>query len=139
MKHERALCTIQVELVQGKDIRPLSEDHFSELLYVTDMDKYQLKKQIFDVTIFDDDTSNLKNGIYYMKDVWTSVLLSNAEFINFHNKYGNNPTRAEKKELRIPVVLLKFDVMNGTLFMGEGHDYNNKIEISSQVLIDNQE
>lgn len=138
MARERTLGNIQVELVSGRDIRPKTEEHFTDLIYVTDMDKYQNKKQIFDITIFDDETIDLRNGIYYIKDVWTSVLLSNAEFTEFHEMCGDNPTIQEKKKLRIPVVLIKLDVMNGTLFVGEGNDYNNKVEVSTQLLIDNQ-
>ena len=135
MTCKKPIGSIKVELIQGKDVRPSSEGHFNELMYVIDMDKYQDKEQIFDIIVFDNDTVDLKNGIYYIKDVWTSVFLSAAEFTDFHKRYGNNPTIQQKKKLRIPIVLIKLDVMNGTLFLGEGHE---KIEISSQVLIDNQ-
>ena len=138
MARKRALGNIQVELIRGKDIRPKTEEHFRDLIYVTTMDAYQDKKTVFDVTVFDDDTVDLRDGIYYIKDVWTSVLLSNAEFTSFHKTYGDNPTIAQKKILRIPVVLIKLDVLNGTLYVGEGNDYNKKIEISSQLLIDHQ-
>lgn len=138
MARKRTLGNIQVELIRGKDIRPKTEEHFTDLLYVTDMDAYQEKKSIFDITVFDDGTVDLNSGIYYIKDVWTSVLLSAAEFENFHEKYGSNPTVAQKKNLRIPVVLIKLDIMNGLIFIGEGNDYNNKIEISPDMLIDNQ-
>ena len=138
MTRKIALGTIQVELIRGKDIRPKTEEHFSDLIYVTTIDDYQDKKTVFDITVFDNDTVDLRDGIYYIKNVWTSVLLSNAEFNAFHKAYGDNPTRAQKKKLRIPIVLIKLDVLNGTLYVGEGNDYNKKIEISSQLLIDHQ-
>ena len=139
MTRRKALGTIQVELIRGKDIRPKTEEHHTELLYVTDMDAYQEKKYIFDTTVFDNDTVDINDGVYYIKDVWTSVLLSAAEVCEFHNKYGDNPTGAQKKNLRIPVVLIKFDVRNGALFIGEGDNFDNKIRISAQMLIDHQE
>lgn len=139
MTRKRPLGTIQVELTRGKDIRPCIEEHFTDLLYVTDMDTYQDKKLIFEIIVFDNDTVDLNDGVYYIKDVWTSVLVSAAELSEFHNEYGDNPTGTQKKNLRIPVVLIKFDVRNGALFIGEGNDFNNKIKISSQMLIDHQE
>ena len=138
MARKRTLGNIQVELVRGKDVRPKTEEHDTELLYVTDMYGYQDKKLIFDITIFDNDTVDLNDGVYYINDVWTSVLLSAAEVCEFHNKYGNNPTGSQKKNLRIPVVLIKFDVRNGTLFIGEGDNFDNKTKISAQMLIDHQ-
>ena len=138
MARKRTLGNIQVELVRGKDIRPKTEEHQTELLYVTDINGYQNKKLIFDITVFDNDTTDLNDGVYYIKDVWTSVLLSAAEVCEFHDEYGDNPTGAQKKNLRIPVVLIKFDVRNGALFIGEGDNFANKIEISTQMLIDHQ-
>lgn len=139
MTRRKALGTIQVELIRGKDIRPKTEEHFSDLIYITTMDAYQDKKTVFDITVFDNDSVDLRDGIYYIKDVWTSVLVSDAEFSAFHKAYGDNPTIAQKKKLRIPIVLIKLDAMNGTLYVGEGNDYNKKIEISTQLLIDHQE
>lgn len=138
MTSKRGLGDIQVELIRGKDIRPKTEEVFSDFVYITDMDAYQEKKSIFDIAVFDDGTIDLHNGFYYIKDTWTSIIVSNAELDAFHEAYGNEPTRAQKKKLRIAIVLIKFDIMNGIIYVGEGDDYNNKIVISPDMLIDNQ-
>jgi len=138
LTRKKALGSIKVDLVRGKNVRPQIEEHFTELLYVTSMEVYQERKSTIDIIVFDNDTIDLKNGKYYIIDTWASVFLSSAEFNEFHKKYGNTPTIAQKKNLRIPVVLIKFEVRNGTILIGEGDDPNKKIEISADMLIDNQ-
>lgn len=138
MVRRKAIGTIKVDLVRGKDIRPRTEEHLTDILYITTMEIYQERKSTLDIIVFDNGTIDLKNGKYYIVDTWTSILLSNAEFNEFHKKYGDHPTTAQKKVLRIPVVLIKLEVKNGNILFGEGDDPNNKIEISADILIDNQ-
>ncbi|MCK4665985.1 hypothetical protein KAU33_04505 [Candidatus Dependentiae bacterium] len=135
MTRKKALGLIRVELVRGKDIRPKIEEHFNELMYVVSDDLYQEKKSVFEITIFDNDTVDLSDGIYYIVEPWSSVFLSGAEFNAFHEKYGNKPTKAQKKNLRMPIVLVKFNVSNGNIFIGEAEDNKEKVEISSEMLI----
>lgn len=135
MTRKKALGSIRVELVRGKDIRPKIEEHFNELMYVVSDDLYQEKKSVFEVTIFDNDTVDLSDGIYYVVDPWTSIFLSGAEYTAFHKKYGNEPTKAQKKNLRMPIVLVKFNVSNGNIFIGEAEDNKEKVAISSEMLI----
>lgn len=138
MTRKKAIGSINVELIRGKDIRPGLEEHFGELIYVTTDETYQEKKLIFNVTIFDDDTTDLSNGIYYIIDVWSSVFLSGAELNEFHKKYGNNPTVAQKKKLKIPIVLGKLEIRNGAILFGESENPKEKIEISAAILVDHQ-
>ena len=138
MTRKKAIGSINIELIRGKDIRPGLEEHFGELIYVTTDEAYQEKKLVFNVTIFDDDTTNLSNGIYYIVDVWSSVFLSGAELNDFHKKYGNNPTVAQKEKFTIPIVLTKFEIKNGTILCSDSEDPKKKFKVSTTLFTKNQ-
>ena len=138
MKRRKAIGSIKVDLVRGKDVRPQVEEHFTDKIYITTMEIYQKRKSTLDIIVFDNGTIDLKNGKYYIVDTWASIFLSTAEFNEFHKRYGDHPTIAQKKVLRIPVVLIKLEVKNGNIFVGDGDDPNKKIEVSADILIDNQ-
>ena len=138
MIRRKAIGSIKVDLVRGKDIRPQAEEHLTDKLYITTMEIYQERKSTLDIIVFDNGTIDLKNGKYYIVDAWTSILLSNVELNEFHKRYGDYPTIAQKKVLRIPVVLIKLEVKNGNILVGDGDEPDKKIEISADILIDNQ-
>ena len=138
MTRKSPLYEIEVELLRGKEIRPQIKEHLSELVHVTDVETYNDKKIIFNIIVFDNDTNDLKDGIYYIFDKYTSTLVLAAEIETVQHKLGREVTAADADKIVIPVVLIKLEIKNGKIFFGEGDDYKNKVEITNAMLMDHQ-